>query len=166
MSSIMGKKITYERWINLYLPEGWNEREEMGYVLLEKEGWPGMIQLSFIEREETSASPDDAALVLLEDVLEDRDIPFPREALKVEKRGETSIATVDYTHKENEAPMHWRIWFLVNQTRALMAAYIGSPEHDVPHLEEAASIIADIEFISCTEDHANADIEFISNTDD
>ena len=29
----MGKKVTYERWINLYLPDGWHEREEMGFVL-------------------------------------------------------------------------------------------------------------------------------------
>ncbi len=160
----MGKKITYERWINLYLPDGWNEREEMGYVVLEKEGWPGMIQLSFIEREATGVPTQEAARVLLEDVLEDRDIPFPREAIKIEKQGEMSIATVDYTHKESEEPMHWRIWFLVDQTRALMAAYISNPEHDVPYLDEAASIIADIEFISSTGDDPAA--AFPSNTDD
>jgi hypothetical protein len=172
----MGKKITYERWINLYLPDNWNEREEMGYVVLEKEGWPGMIQLSFIERENTRISSHDAALVLLEDVLEDRDVPFPREAIKVENRGETSIATVDYTYKEKEEPTHWRIWFLVDNTRALMAAYISDPEHDVPHLEEAVSIVADIEFIPLTNNDADggspsnidddATIESIANTDD
>ena len=49
----MGKKVTYERWINLFLPDSWHEREEMGFVLLEKDNWPGMVQLSFIERDET-----------------------------------------------------------------------------------------------------------------
>ena len=83
----MGKKVTYERWINLFLPDGWNEREEMGFVLLEKEGWPGMMQLSFIEREETRHTPSDAARNYLEDTLEERDIPFPREAVKIEDRG-------------------------------------------------------------------------------
>jgi hypothetical protein len=163
MSRIMGKKITYERWINLYLPDNWNEREEMGYVLLEKEGWPGMIQLSFIEREDTSTPPQEAAKVLLEDILEDRDIPFPREAIKVEKRGKTSMAIVDYTYNEKEEPAHWRIWFLVDQTRALMAAYISNPEHDVPSLEEAANIIADIEFIPGTDKTGG---DSLSNTDD
>ncbi len=163
MSRIMGKKITYERWINLYLPDGWHEREEMGYVLLEKEGWPGMIQLSFIEREETSMPPHEAAKVLLEDILEDRDIPFPREAIKVENRGVTSTAIIDYLYREKEEPTHWRIWFLVDQTRALMAAYISNPEHDVPHLDEAAGIIDHIEFVSGTDDPEG---EFISNTDD
>jgi hypothetical protein len=163
MSFTMGRKITYERWINLYLPDGWNEREEMGYVLLEKEGWPGMLQLSFIEREETRMPPHEAARVLLEDILDDRDIPFPREAIKVENRGKTSTAIIDYTHREAEEPAHWRIWFLVDQTRALMAAYISDPEHDVPNLEEAASIIYDIEFISSRDEAVD---DFISNTDD
>src|SRR4030067_451077 len=107
----MGKKITYERWINLYLPDNWNEREEMGYVVLEK-----------------------------------------------------------------EEPTHWRIWFLVDKTRALMAAYISDPGHDVPHLEEAVSIVADIEFISLLDNDADggslsnmdddATIESIAHTDD
>lgn len=142
-----GKKITYERWITLFLPEGWSEREEMGYVLLEKEGWPGMVQLSFIERDETKSRPVDAAKILLEDTLEERDIPFPREAIKVEDRGQTGIATLDYTYNEKDGPTHWRVWFLVDKTRALLAAYISSPEHDIPHLDEASRIIADIEFI-------------------
>jgi hypothetical protein len=142
-----GKKVTYERWITLFLPEGWSEREEMGYVLLEKEGWPGMVQLSFIERDETKTRPVDAAKILLEDTLEERDIPFPREAIKIEDRGQTGIATLDYTYNEKDGPTHWRVWFLVDKTRALLAAYISSPDHDVPYLAEATRIIADIEFI-------------------
>lgn len=150
----MAKKITYERWINLFLPDGWTEREEMGYILLEKEGWPGMVQLTFIERDEIKAAPALAARILLEDTLEERDIPFPSEAVKVEDRGDTGIATLDYTFKDKntEEPAHWRIWFLVDKTRALMAAYISSPEHDHPSLEEASSIIADMEFISNADD--------------
>ncbi len=143
----MGKKVTYERWINLYLPDGWNEREEMGFILLEKEGWPGMVQLTFIEREETKLSTVEAARVLLEDTLEERDIPFPREAVKVDDRGDMGIASLDYTFQEKDEPTHWRIWFLVDKSRALMAAYISSPEHDLPNLNEASRIIADIEFI-------------------
>jgi hypothetical protein len=142
-----GKKVTYERWINLFLPEGWSEREEMGFILLEKDGWPGMIQLSFIERDETKLRPVDAARILLEDTLEERDIPFPREAVKVEDRGEMGIATLDYTYNEKEGPTHWRIWFLVDKTRALLAAYISNPEHDTPYLDEATRIIADVEFV-------------------
>jgi hypothetical protein len=147
-----GKKVTYERWINLFLPDGWSEREEMGYILLEKDGWPGMIQLSFIERDETKNRPVEAAKILLEDTLEERDIPFPREAVKVEDRGDMGIATVDYTYNEKDGPTHWRIWFLVDKTRALLAAYISGPEHDVPYLDEATRIIADIEFIPSTSD--------------
>lgn len=143
----MAKKVTYERWINLFLPDGWHEREEMGFVLLEKEGWPGMVQLSFIEREETSLPPADAARMLLEDTLEERDIPFPREAVKVESRGDMAVATIDYVFNDKEAPAHWRIWFLVDGTRALLAAYVSNPEQDTPHLAEATSIVADIEFI-------------------
>ena len=142
-----GKKVTYERWINLFLPDGWSEREEMGYILLERDGWPGMIQLSFIERDETKTRPVDAAKILLEDTLEERDIPFPREAVKTEDRGDMGIATMDYTYNEKEGTTHWRIWFLVDKTRALLAAYISNPEHDVPYLDEATRIIADIEFI-------------------
>ncbi len=148
----MGKKVTYERWIDLYLPDGWNEREEMGFVLLEKEGWPGMVQLSFIERDETKAAPTVAAQVLLEDTLEERDIPFPREAVKVEERGNLGMATLDYTFQNKEEPMHWRIWFLVDKTRALMAAYVSDPEDDRPALDEATRIISDIEFIPSTND--------------
>jgi len=143
----MAKKITYERWIDLYLPDGWSEREEMGFVLLEKEGWPGMVQLSFLEREDAAAAPEDAAVMMLEDILEDRDVPFPREAVKVEKTGDVGIAMVDYTFNEKEEPIHWRIWFLVDGTRALMAAYIGGPRHDDPALDQASRIIADIEFL-------------------
>jgi hypothetical protein len=148
----MGKKVTYERWINLFLPDGWTEREEMGYILLEKDGWPGMIQLSFIERDETNLPPAEAARVLLEDTLEERDVPFPREAVKVETRGDMGSATLDYTFKEHEVPTHWRIWFIVDKTRALMAAYISSPENDMPYLDEATRIIADIEFLPHTND--------------
>ncbi len=148
----MGKKVTYERWINLFLPDGWNEREEMGFVLLEKDGWPGMVQLSFIERDETKAPPAEAAQILLEDTLEERDIPFPREAVKVEERGDMGMATLDYTFQNKEEPMHWRIWFLVDKTRALMAAYVSDPEHDHPALEEASRVISDIEFIPSTND--------------
>ena len=119
----------------------------MGYILLEKDGWPGMIQLSFIERDETKLRPVDAARILLEDTLEERDIPFPREAVKVEDRGEMGIATLDYTYNEKEGPTHWRIWFLVDKTRALLAAYISNPEHDTPYLDEATRIIADVEFV-------------------
>ncbi len=143
----MGKKVTYERWINLFLPDGWNEREEMGFILIEKDGWPGMVQLSFIERDETKLLPVEAAKVLLEDTLEERDIPFPREAVKIEDRGNTGIASLDYTFKDKEQPTHWRIWFIADKTRALMAAYISSPDHDTPFLDEATRIIADIEFI-------------------
>ena len=148
----MGKKVTYERWINLFLPDGWTEREEMGYILLEKDGWPGMIQLTFIERDELKLPPGEAARVLLEDTLEERDVPFPREAIKVEDRNGLGSATLDYTFKGEEEPTHWRIWFLADKTRALMAAYISNPEHDVPVLEEATGIIADIEFIPDTND--------------
>ncbi len=148
----MGKKVTYERWINLFLPDGWNEREEMGFVLLEKEGWPGMVQLSFIERDETKNAPAYAAQVLLEDTLEERDIPFPREAVKVEDRGDWGMAMLDYTFQNKEEPMHWRIWFLVDKTRALMAAYVSDPEHDRPALDEASRIISDIEFIPASND--------------
>ena len=147
----MGKKVTYERWINLYLPKGWTEREEMGFVLLEKEGWPGMVQLSFIERENTKATPVEAAKDMLEDTLEERDIPFPREAIKVEARGETGLALIDYSLKTDD-PTHWRIWMLVDKTRALMAAYISDPAYDEPNLTEASSIIADIEFLPSTND--------------
>src|SRR5512135_404833 len=148
----MGKKVTYERWINLFLPDGWNEREEMGFVLIEKEGWPGMVQLSFIERDETKAPPAEAAQILLEDTLEERDIPFPSDAVKVAERGDIGMAMLDYTFQNKEEPMHWRIWFLVDKTRAVMAAYVSDPEHDRPHLEEASGIISDIEFIPSTND--------------
>lgn len=143
----MGKKVTYERWINLFLPDGWHEREEMEFVLLEKDGWPGMVQLSFIEREELSLPPVAAAKMLLEDTLEERDIPFPREAIKVDDRGDTAVATIDYTFNEKETPSHWRIWFLVDGTRALLAAYVSPADHDTPYLAEASGIVADIEFI-------------------
>jgi hypothetical protein len=148
----MGKKVTYERWIDLYLPDGWTEREEMGFVLLEKDGWPGMVQLSFIERDEFKTPPVEAARNLLEDTMEERDIPFPRDAVKVETHGEMGIATLDYTYAVKEEPTHWRVWFLVDKTRALMAAYVCNPEHDNPALAEATRIIADIEFIPSTND--------------
>lgn len=142
-----GKKITYERWINLFLPEGWQEHEEMGTVLLEKEGWPGLLQLTFVEREDTSLSPLEAAVCMLEDTLEERDIPFPREAVKAEDRGAVGIAALDYTFQGKETSTHWRIWFLVEASRAIMAAYISAPEHDVPALDEASRIIAELEFV-------------------
>jgi hypothetical protein len=148
----MGKKVTYERWINLFLPDGWTEREEMGYILLEKAGWPGMVQLTFMERDDTQSPPGEAAKTLLEDTLEERDIPFPREAIKVEDKGDTGSAVLDYTFKEKDELTHWRIWFLVDRTHALMAAYISNPELDIPHLDEATRIIADIEFIPHTDD--------------
>jgi len=146
----MGKKVTYERWITLYLPEGWTEREEMGCVLLEKEGWPGMVQLSFIEREDTSLPLGEAARILLEDTLEERDIPFPREAVKVENQSDRGSATLDYTFKEKDALTHCRLRFLVHNPHAPMAAYISSPDHDIPYLEQATHIIDDIEFIPDT----------------
>ncbi len=148
----MGKKVTYERWINLFLPDGWTEREEMGYVLLEKEGWPGMVQLSFMEREDTNLPLEEAAKTLLEDTLEERDIPFPREAVQVENHGNMGSATLDYTFNEKNERTHWRIWFLVDKTHALMAAYISSPDHDMPYLNEVTCIIDDIEFIPQTDD--------------
>jgi hypothetical protein len=143
----MGKKVTYERWIDLFLPDGWTEREEMGFVLLEKENWPGMIQLSFIERDETAIPPAEAARIMLEDTLEERDVPFPREAIRVEDFGDHGVAVIDYILKESKEPAHWRIWFLVDRGRAIMAAYICDPEHDGTALEEASRIIADIELI-------------------
>jgi hypothetical protein len=148
----MGKKVTYERWINLFLPDGWNEREEMGFVLLEKENWPGMVQLSFIERDETKTPPAEAAKIFLEDALEDRDVPFPREAIRVEDMGEIGIAVIDYTDKNTKEPAHWRVWYLVDKTRAIMAAYICDPGHDGQQIEEASRIIADMEFIPSTND--------------
>jgi len=148
----MGKKVTYERWINLFLPDGWHEREEMGFVLLEKDNWPGMIQISFIERDETETSPSEAAKIYLEDTLEERDIPFPREAIKVENGSNIGRAVIDYTEKNSKEPVHWRVWFLVDKTRAIMAAYICDPGHDGHELEEASGIIADMEFIASTSD--------------
>ncbi len=148
----MAKKVTYERWINLFLPDGWNEREEMGFVLLEKDGWPGLMQLSFVEREEMNFPPAEAARIYLEDTLEERDIPFPREAVKVEDRGDTGMATLDYTFRDKEEPTHWRVWFLVDKTRALMAAYVCNPDFDTPHLDEASRIISDIEFLPAMND--------------
>jgi hypothetical protein len=148
----MGKKVTYERWINIFLPDAWTEREEMGFVLLEREGWPGMVQLSFIERDETKTPPAEAARVLLEDTLEDRDVPFPREAVKVEERGDMGIAALDYTYDIQDVTSHWRIWFLVDNKRAVMIAYVSDPEHISPSLDETTSIIADIEFVPCTND--------------
>lgn len=112
-----------------------------------------MIQLSFIERDETKKSVLEAAKVYLEDTLEERDVPFPREALKAEARGASlGVATVDYTFNEKQEPMHWRIWFLVDKTRALMAAYVCNPQFDAPHLDEASRIISDIEFIPAMHD--------------
>lgn len=147
----MGKKVTYERWINLFLPDGWEEREDLGSVYLEKQGWPGMLQLSFIEREERTATPKEAALVYLEDALEDRDVPFPREAVRVEQIGDAGLAVIDYMYRNTADPMHWRIWFMVDKTRAIMAAYVCDPEHDGTTIEEASRIIADMEFIPETQ---------------
>jgi len=144
--------VTYERWINLFLPDGWNEREDMGFIVIEKEGWPGMVQLSFLERDESKLPAAEAARMFLEDTLEERDVPFPREAVKIEDRGELGIASLDYMFKSQEEPTHWRIWFLVDKTRALMAAYISNPENDVPYLDEVTRIIADIEFVPSTND--------------
>ena len=148
----MGKKVTYERWINLFLPDGWNEREEMGFVLLEKENWPGMVQLTFIEREEVTTTPSEAAKIYLEDTLEERDVPFPREAVRMENRADAGVAVIDYTDTISKDPAHWRIWFLVDKTRAIMAAYICDPEHDGQQIDEASRIIADLEFIPSTND--------------
>jgi hypothetical protein len=148
----MGKKVTYERWINLFLPDGWNEREEMGFVLLEKENWPGMVQLTFIEREEITTPPSEAAKIYLEDTLEERDVPFPREAIRMENRVDAGVAVIDYTDTAGKDPAHWRIWFLVDKTRAIMAAYICNPEHDGHQIDEASRIIADLEFIPSTND--------------
>lgn len=148
----MGKKVTYERWIDLYLPDGWNEREEMGFVLLEKENWPGMLQISFIERTETKAAPAEAARIYLEDTLEERDVPFPREAVRVEARKDRGEAVIDFTDTRSEMPTHWRVWFLVDPTRAVMAAYICDPQHEGRTVEEATRIIADIEFRPSTND--------------
>jgi len=143
----MGKKVTYERWINLFLPSGWIEREDMGCVYLEKEGWPGLVQVSFIEREETKSPPAEAARIFLEDTLEDRDVPFPREAIRSELLGDTGIAVIDYVLRETEQPMHWRIWFLVDKTRAIMVAYVCDPDHDGLAIDEASRIVADMEFV-------------------
>jgi hypothetical protein len=148
----MGKKVTYERWINLFLPDGWNEREEMGFVLLEKENWPGMVQLTFIEREEVKTPLSEAAKIYLEDTLEERDVPFPREAVRMENRADAGVAVIDYTDTISKDPTHWRIWFLVDKTRAIMAAYICDPEHDGQQIDEASRIIADLEFIPSTND--------------
>ena len=111
-----------------------------------------MVQLSFIEREESKIALTDTARIMLEDTLEERDIPFPREAVKVEDRGDMGIATLDYTYQGKDEPTHWRVWFLVDKTRALLAAYICDPAHDVPYLDEVTSIIADIEFLPITND--------------
>lgn len=146
----MAKKVTYERWINLFLPDGWNEREEMGYILLERDGWPGMVQLTLIERDETKTKPDEAARILLEDTLEERDVPFPREAIRTESLGDTGIAVIDYVYKDEKSPTHWRVWFLVDKTRAVMAAYVCDPEQDGQVIEEASRIVADMEFIPQT----------------
>lgn len=124
----------------------------MGFVLLEKDNWPGMIQISFIERAETKIAPAEAARIYLEDTLEERDIPFPREAIKVENGGKIGKAVIDYTNKDSKEPAHWRIWYLVDKTRAIMAAYICDPEHDGHAIEEATGIIADMEFIASTND--------------
>ena len=148
----MGKKVTYERWINLFLPDGWNEREEMGFVLLEKENWPGMVQLTFIERDEIALPPAEAARILLEDTLEERDVLFPRDAIRTESQTDTGTAVIDYMDTESKDPAHWRIWFLVDRTRAIMAAYICEPAYDGQQLEEASRIIADLEFIPGTND--------------
>lgn len=148
----MGKKVTYERWINLFLPVGWSEREEMGSVFLEKENWPGMVQLSFIERDETETPPAEAARVLLEDTLEDRDVPFPREAIRVEDAGAHGLAVIDYADRDAKEPAHWRVWFLVDKTRAIMAAYICDPKHEGGAIEEASRIIADMEFLPLSND--------------
>ena len=148
----MGKKVTYERWINLFLPDGWSEREEMGFVLLEKEQWPGMIQLTFIERDEVETPPVEAARMFLEDTLEERDVLFPRDAIRTDNREDVGEAVIDYTNSESKEPTHWRIWFLVDKTRAIMAAYICDPEHDGQQIDEAARIVADMEFIPSTND--------------
>ena len=124
----------------------------MGFVLLEKDNWPGMVQISFVEREETKTSPSEAAKIYLEDTLEERDIPFPREAIKGENTGKIGRAVIDYSDKNSKEPAHWRVWFLVDKTRAIMAAYICDPEHDGHEIEEASGIIADLEFIASTSD--------------
>lgn len=111
-----------------------------------------MVQLSFIERNENKTPLVEAARIFLEDTLEERDVPFPREAVKVEDRGDMGIATLDYTYAVKEEPIHWRVWFLVDQTRAIMAAYVCDPEHDNPSLAEATRIVADIEFIPSMND--------------
>jgi hypothetical protein len=111
-----------------------------------------MMQLSFIERDEIKTPPAEAARILLEDTLEERDVPFPREAVVVEDRGDTGMAALDYSFNVKDEKTHWRIWFLVDKTRAIMAAYVSDPDHVNPSLAEAARIIADIEFVPSTND--------------
>jgi len=148
----MGKKVIYERWINLFLPDGWTEREDMGFILLEKEGWPGLLQLSFIERDVAGEPSGEAAKALLEDILEERDVPFPREAIRAEDQAGQGLAVIDYTINDTKNPTHWRIWLLADRTRAIMAAYICDPEHDGHVIEEAAGIMADVELIAPAND--------------
>jgi hypothetical protein len=89
---------------------------------------------------------------MLEDTLEERDVPFPREAIRVENLGDHSIAVIDYLHKDTKEPAHWRIWLMVDKTRAIMAAYICDPDYDGHQIDEASRIIADMEFLPSTGD--------------
>jgi len=59
---------------------------------------------------------------------------------------------IDYTFEDNKEPAHWRVWALVDRTRALLAAYICDPAFDHPQLDEASRIIADIEFLPSRND--------------
>jgi len=111
-----------------------------------------MVQLSFIEREDTRTAPAEAAKIYLEDTLEERDVPFPRDAVRSEDHSGIGISVIDFTDTNAKAPAHWRVWFIVDNTRAIMAAYICDPEHDGKQLEEATRIIADLEFIPSTND--------------
>jgi hypothetical protein len=144
----MGKKVTYERWINLFLPDAWTEREEMGFILLEKEGWPGMVQLSFIERDNSRLPPVEAAKILLKTRWKNV-TSYSREAVKVEEHGDTSREPGLYLQGRMSQPTEGLV--PCDKTRALMAAY----QHfgvRCPVSDEVAGIIADIEFIPSTSD--------------
>jgi len=71
-----------------------------------------MVQLTFIEREEYTTPPAEAARIYLEDTWRSG-CALSREAIRAEKRPDAGVAVIDYTDTVSKEPAHWRICSLL-----------------------------------------------------
>jgi hypothetical protein len=143
----MSQKHLYEGWIILEVPEGWEAQEEPDLITLIKTGHGvGALQFSFYHRNRANKNIETDAKQMVLSFMQQENVSITNIKVNLARFKNHALAFTEYIKEEKKQINFWRLWQLVDATRAVTITYNCDIEDKDIERKEIDEIISKIEF--------------------